>query len=150
MLDRSVAARAFGILGPVEALAGMAAFVASLTAAGWRPGDAFPTGSPLLAASGATFATVVIAQTANAWACRSPDVWPGALGWATNRLLVVGASVELALATSFLVVPPIAEALGHRAPGAAGWAVAVASAPLVLAADAAHKARRRRRALTSP
>jgi magnesium-transporting ATPase (P-type) len=145
LLDGAVARRAFGILGPVEAVAGMGAFVVSLLATGWAPGEPFPGGGPLLAASGATFATVVLAQTANAWACRSPSVWPGALGWFGNRLLVVGASIELAIAAACLFVPPVAEVLGHRPPEAAGWLVALASIPAVLAADAAHKRWRRRR-----
>ena len=90
LLNRTVARRAFGILGPAEAACSMAAFVLSLVVAGWRPGDPFPAGHALLAASGAAFMTVVIAQTANAFACRSASRWPGALGWFTNRLLLAG------------------------------------------------------------
>jgi hypothetical protein len=36
---------------------------------------------------------IVIAHTANAFACRSSTRWPGALGWTTNRLLIPGASI---------------------------------------------------------
>lgn len=147
LLDRAVARRAFALLGPVEAAMAMAAFVVSLATSGWRPGEPFPTGPSLLAASGATFATVVVAQTANAWACRSSTVWPGSLGWFTNRLLVVGASIELVIASGFLFVPVVAAYLGHSPPPIAGWAVAFLAAPAVLAADAAHKAWRRRRPL---
>ena len=145
LLDRGVARRAFALLGPVEAAMAMAAFVVSLVASGWRPGEPFPIGPSLLAASGATFATVVVAQTANAWACRSSTVWPGSLGWFTNRLLVVGASIELVIASGFLFVPVVAAYLGHSPPPIAGWAVALLAAPAVLAADAAHKAWRRGR-----
>ena len=45
LLDRRLLVRVFGVLGPVEALFEMAAFVVALVAAGWRPGDAFPTGA---------------------------------------------------------------------------------------------------------
>jgi calcium-translocating P-type ATPase len=145
LLDRLVAIRAFGVLGPTEAILGMTAFVVSLLAAGWRPGLPFPSGEALLAASGATFATVVIAQTANAWACRSTWSSPGTLGWTSNRLLIAGASIELLIAAACLFVPPIASALGQQVPPAAGWVVAVASAPAVLAVDAIHKAWRRGR-----
>jgi hypothetical protein len=89
---------------------------------------------------------VVIAQTANAWACRSSWSSPGALGWTSNRLLVIGALIELGIAAACLFLPPIASALGHQSPPAAGWIVALASAPAVLAVDAAHKAWRRSRA----
>jgi magnesium-transporting ATPase (P-type) len=144
LLDRSVARRAFGLMGPVEGLLTMSAFFVSLLASGWVPGNPFPAGSALLMASGAAFATVVIAQTANAFACRSTTQWPGSIGWTSNRLLVWGASIELAVAAACLFVPSVASALGHQVPGAAGWAVAAASAPIVLAVDAAAKAWRRR------
>jgi magnesium-transporting ATPase (P-type) len=144
LLDRAVARRAFGILGPVEAAMGMVAFVVSFLAWGWRPGDPFPSGAPLMQASGATFATIVVAQTANAFVCRSDTVWPGALGWFSNRLLLVAASIELVIAASFLFVPRFASALEQAAPSTAGWVVALLSAPVLLAADAIHKAARRR------
>ena len=38
LLNYTVARRAFGLLGPIEALLSMAAFLVSLAAAGWRPG----------------------------------------------------------------------------------------------------------------
>ena len=146
-LDREVARRAFLLLGPLEAAMAMAAFVVSLTASGWRPGQAFPTGAPLLAASGAAFASVVVAQTANAFACRSATVWPGSLGWFSNRLLVTGASIELAITAGFLFIPVVATILDHAPPPAAGWAVALASAPVLLAVDAAQKRWRLRRSV---
>ena len=62
----------------------MAAFLVSLLAAGWRPGEPFPGGHDLLAASGAAFMAVVFGQMANAFACRSSTRWPGALGWTTQ------------------------------------------------------------------
>src|SRR5438477_10991955 len=71
LLDAALLMRAFGILGPVEALIEMTAFLVSMAAAGWRPGMAFPGGAVFLAASGAAFAAVVIGQMANAFACRS-------------------------------------------------------------------------------
>jgi magnesium-transporting ATPase (P-type) len=146
LLDGPVARRAFGILGPTEAAMAMAAFVVSLLASGWRPGAPFPTGAALFTASGAAFITVVIAQAANAFACRSPSTWPGALGWFTNRMLLLGKTIELVLAAAFLLIHPLAHALGHRPPSLAGWTVALLSAPTVLVVDAGHKAWRRRRA----
>lgn len=71
LLNGTVLRRAFGVLGPLVAVATMVAFVVSLMAAGWSPGAAFPSENALRAASGAAFMTVVFAQTANAFACRS-------------------------------------------------------------------------------
>lgn len=89
--------------------------------------------------------TVVIGQKANAFACRSTTRWPGAVGWTTNRLLIPAACVELVFAFVVLFVPPIARQLGHANPPLVGWLVALASAPLMLAVDAANKAHRRTR-----
>jgi len=139
LLDRKVLTRVFGVLGPVEATVEMSAFLAVMLAAGWRPGDAFPAGDVLLQASGAAFTAVVFGQFANAFACRSTTVWPGALGWGTNRGLVAAVAVEAVLLGAFLFVPPLAKLLDHAPPTAAGMVVAASAIPAVLATDAAHK-----------
>jgi magnesium-transporting ATPase (P-type) len=139
LLDRRVLRRVFGVLGPVEAIVGTTAFVVSFVASGWRPGETFPTGAPLLTASGAAFTAVVLGQFANAFACRSEHRWPGALGWGTNRLLIGAVVAELAALVCFLAVKPIAHLLGQRPPNAAGLAVALLAMPLVIGADAAAK-----------
>jgi len=139
LMNGTVLRRAFGLLGPLEAMLSMAAFLASLLAVGWLPGQAFPVGHDLMAASGAAFMTVVIAQTANAFACRSSTRWPGDLGWTTNRLLIPAASAGLAFSLVVLLVPPAALLLGQASPPAAGWAVALSSALVLLAVDALDK-----------
>src|SRR5262249_16233331 len=111
-LDRAVVRRVFGVLGPTEAVVEMAAFVASLVAVGWRPGDPFPTSTPLLGASGAAFTAVVLGQFANAFACRGEHRRPGALGWTSNRLLIGAVAVELVALVAFLYLPPLADLLG--------------------------------------
>lgn len=139
LMNATVLRRAFGVLGPLEAALTLIAFVVSLVALGWRPGEPFPTGQDLAAASGAAFMTVVFAQTANAFACRSSTRWPGALGWTTNRLLLVAATIELAFSFVVLWVPPIANVLGQSNPPFWGWVVALASMPILLAVDALDK-----------
>ena len=139
LLDRQVARRAFGVLGPVEAGFGILAFLTAMWSSGWRPGDEFPGGTTLAAASGATFITVVLAQTANAFACRDArrPAWRRAI--TSNRLLVVAASVELGFALAMLLVPALAALLDHRRPPLWGWMIAIVSIPAVLAADALVK-----------
>lgn len=139
LMNRTVLRRAFGVLGPLEAALSLGAFVVSLLALGWRPGNPFPVGHDLAAASGATFITVVFAQTANVFACRSSSRWPGALGWFTNRLLAPAALIGLTISLVELWVPPVAELLDQWNPPLAGWVVALASAPALLAVDALDK-----------
>ncbi|MBL0886957.1 cation-translocating P-type ATPase [Myceligenerans indicum] len=145
LLNRSVARRAFGILGPTITLVSLAAFVSSFAAAGWRPGEPFPTGSTALTASGAAFLAVVIGQAANAFACRSSTRRPGTLGWTTNRLLLPAVGISLLISLTVLYVPPVATVLGQQGPSPAGWLVALGAAPAVLGVDALDKAIRRSR-----
>jgi magnesium-transporting ATPase (P-type) len=100
----------------------------------------------MAAASGAAFATVVLAQTVNAFACRSTTVPAWRIPLLTNRLLIGAATIELIIAGLFLFVPSVADVLGHESPPAIGWVIALLSMPLVLAVDAVHKAIRRRNA----
>jgi magnesium-transporting ATPase (P-type) len=148
LIDGALVRRVFAVLGPTEALVEMLAFVVAFIAAGWRPGEAYPTGHVLLAASGAAFAAVVFGQLGNAFACRSATVPPWRLGWFGNRLLLGAVLVELLALAGFLLVPAAADLLDHAAPPVAGLLVAMAAAPSILAADAVHKALRTRRRAT--
>jgi len=142
LMDRLVVRRAFGVLGPTIAAATMFNFVVCLMVQGWRPGQPYPDAAGIAAASGAAFMTVVLAQTANAFACRSTLRRPGQIGWTTNRLLIACATAELVFALLVLLVGPIARELDHQNPLLVGWLLAVASMPLLLAADALDKHRR--------
>ncbi len=139
LLDRTVAQRAFGFLGPTEALFEMTAFVVALWVAGWRFGDGVPSDGPLNAASGAAFLTVVVAQSANAFACRSTRRPAWRLGWFGNRFLVISVLIELAFAIAVIAIPSAAGLLDHRWPPAAAWIPILLSAPAVLVVDAAWK-----------
>lgn len=141
LLDRGLFVRAFGVLGPVEAALELTAFLVALTAAGWRPGHAFPHGAALVAASGAAFTAVVLGQVANAFACRSTVLPVWRIGWTTNRLLFGALVAELAMLVAFLYVRPLAELLDQAGPSWAGFAIAVLAIPAVIAADTVHKAR---------
>ena len=141
LLNRTVARRAFGILGPTIAALTMVAFIASLVGAGWRPGDSFPTGDDLAAASGAAFLTVVIGQTANAFACRSSTRTVTEIGWTTNRLLFPAIGVALAVTAAALLVPPLASQLDQTIPTPAGALVAIMAWPTLLVVDSLDKKR---------
>jgi magnesium-transporting ATPase (P-type) len=144
LLDRTVARRAFGVLGPTEAFVEMAAFLAVFLAAGWRPGDSFPTGDVVWQASGAAFFAVIVGQAANAFACRSTSRLPSQLGWFTNRFLLVGVVVAFGVAAFTLFVPPVADRMEQMPPTLWGWLVALTAAPAVLLADRADKSLRNR------
>jgi magnesium-transporting ATPase (P-type) len=150
LLDGPLLFRSFGVLGPAQAAIEMVAFVVALVAAGWRPGDSFPTGHALAAASGAAFAAVVMGQIGVAFACRSATRPIAKLGWTSNRLMLGAVAVAFALLVALLTIPPLARLLDQAWPPTVALAVAVGAAPLLLLTDRAHKVvrggRRARRA----
>ncbi|ATQ29937.1 haloacid dehalogenase [Rhodococcus ruber] len=145
LVDRTLLVRVFGVLGPVEAIVEMSAFLVALLVAGWRPGGEFPTGPALLAASGAAFAAVVLGQVGTAFACRSASRPPWQLGWGSNRLLLWAVLVELVALVVFLGVVPVADVLGHAVPPLEALGVALLGIPAVLVVDSVYKRARRRR-----
>jgi magnesium-transporting ATPase (P-type) len=139
LLDWPVLARVFGVLGPAESFMSMVAFLVSFWAMGWRWGEAFPIGHAVAVASGAAFAAVILGQVGNAFACRSATVWPGRLGWFSNRLLLLAIGAELSLLAIFVYAGPVARLLGQAPPNRAGGLVAVAAGPALIAVDAIWK-----------
>jgi hypothetical protein len=139
LLNKTVAIRAFGILGPTEAVFEMCAFVLALVIAGWTVGGEFPTGPTLYAASGAAFLTVVVGQSANAFACRSTRRPAWQLGWRSNRFLAVAVLAGFAFAVSLVLVPAAADLLDQQWPPAGAWIIILAAAPGVILVDALWK-----------
>ncbi|WP_239128243.1 cation-translocating P-type ATPase [Planobispora siamensis] len=144
LVDRRLVRRVFGVLGPAQALAEMAAFIGVLLLGGWVPG-ADPEPALLATASGTAFAAVVLGQFANAFACRSESRWIGRLHWRDNPLLLWAVASEIVMLLAFLGLPALADLLGGTFPDAAGWALAVLAVPVMVLADTAHKAWRARR-----
>ena len=139
LIDGRLMARVFGVLGPAEAIGEMVAFTAVLLVGGWAWGVT-PDAGLLASASGAAFAAVVLGQLANAFACRSATRWVGRQPFAANRLLLGAVAIEVVLLVVFVGFPPMQRLLGGSWPTALGWTLALATAPLVIAVDTAHKA----------
>ncbi|MQA79677.1 MAG: hypothetical protein GEV10_14550, partial [Streptosporangiales bacterium] len=139
LVDRAVLLRVFGVLGPAEAGVEMAAFTLVLIAGGWTWGIT-PSAGLLAVASGTAFTAVVLGQLATAFACRSESRWIGRLRLGGNRLLLGAVAVECAALLGFVGIPPVARVLGGDFPPLVGWAVAACVIPVVVLADATHKA----------
>ena len=137
-IDRRLLGRVFGVLGPTEALVTLTAFATVLLTGGWRWGASV---SPelLAVASGTAFATVVLAQLANAFACRR-ETWPFyRVDPRRNPLLLKAIGIEVAALLVFVGVVPVAEVLGQAWPRLLGWGMALLAIPAVLAADTVYK-----------
>jgi magnesium-transporting ATPase (P-type) len=139
LMDRHVLRRAFGVLGPVEALVEMVAFITVLLAAGWSLGSPVLADSTVLAASGAAFTAVVLGQLATAVACRSTTRTVRQVGLRGNRLLLGAMAVELGLLSVFLFWEPVADLLDHEPPTLLGLGVATLAIPAIVLADTIDK-----------
>jgi len=146
LIDAHLLRRAFGVLGATEAVVSVGAFLAVLLANGWRWGDA-PAPVLLAAASGTAFATIALAQMANAAACRSETVPAWRVHLAGNPFIVAAVLAELALLVAFVGLPPVADLLGGSWPPPLGWSLALLGSAVLLLVDAGHK---RLRAGTRP
>ena len=118
LLDRRVLGRAFGFLGPIEAVVSLSLLpIGAALFLGWHAGSPLPdAGVPLATLSTLVFASIVTMQMANAFACRST---PGSLlsiGPLSNRLLVAAVGVEAVILLCFVHIPPVAEASWGCAP----------------------------------
>jgi magnesium-transporting ATPase (P-type) len=149
LLDRRVLARAFGFLGPVEALVSIAMLpVGAALFFGWRPGESLPTaGAELGVLSAMVFASIVLMQMANAFACRSEHDSLLRIGPFANRLLVGAVVAEMATLLAFVYVGPVYRRLGGRPLELRHWAVVIASPWILLAAEELRKLVVRRRRL---
>lgn len=152
LVDRAVTGRAFGVLGPTEAVGSLATFAAVLLLGGWRWG-ATPEGALLATASGSAFAAITVGQLVNAVACRSTSRPLWRVGLRGNPLLQKALVVQVLVCGLLLGVPGVAEVLGGSWPSTAGWVGALATGLAVALADGLHKRLRtaaRRRGATAP
>jgi magnesium-transporting ATPase (P-type) len=145
LLDRKVLGRAFGFLGPVEAIASLAIAV-PVTAAvwfGWRPWETLPDSGTL---SAVVFASIVLMQMANAYACRSNPASLFAIGPFSNRLLNYAVGAEAVALMAFIYLPGLYHLLGGVPLTPGQWVVPLLTPFLLLGAEEARKAIVRRRA----
>lgn len=142
IVDRGLLIRAFGVLGPTEAVLSMSAFLLVLISHGWHLGSTPPAGV-LAAASGTAFAVIGVTQLANAFACRSERRTVFETRFMSNRGLLLAVLAELVLLIAFLGVPQVADLLGGGWPSYQGWLFAGAAGVVLLGADTAAKLLRR-------
>jgi calcium-translocating P-type ATPase len=152
VIRRQMLIRAWLFLGGISAALVMAGFFYVLLRAGWSPGDATDSGSPLhhayLQATTMTFLGIVACQVGTALAARTEDASLRETGVFTNRLLLWGIAFELVFA-AVVVATPLAAPLAMALPP---WDALLLLLPfplVVWGADELWRARRRRRRTTA-
>ena len=113
LMDMRLFLRVFGFLGVIEGALALGAFFWFLHSEGWTWDASLPWSDPLYRqATTVTFAAIVMAQVANAFACRSDRVSSVRLGFASNPLLLWGVGIQIMLLLIFVYVPAANTLLG--------------------------------------
>jgi Ca2+-transporting ATPase len=141
LLGPRVLARAYGFVGLLEGLAAMSGFFFAFLLGGWRPGSALPSSGPLyVQATTMTQSGIVMGQVGAGMAMRTNRRSAFSIGLLSNRFLLAGIAVELALAAALVYVPGLNAAF-HQGPlGPWHWVFLLAWAPLVFGAEEVRKA----------
>ncbi|MEU6562895.1 cation-translocating P-type ATPase [Nocardia nova] len=118
--------RAWLFLGAICAVLAMAGFFAVLLAAGWHPGDATGSGTPLhhayRQAVTMVFVGMVAGQIGTAFAARTERASLRSIGVLSNPMLLWGIAFELVLTAAVVYVPPLQDVLNTAA--LAPWMIA--------------------------
>ncbi len=149
ILTRPMLTRAWLWLGLLEAALVTGGFLWVLLRAGWRPGDATGSGSPLhgayLQATTMTFAGITACQVGTAFAARTSRASLRAIGVFSNPLLLWGIAAELAFAAAVVYAAPLQALLGTRALTGTDLLALAAFPVLVWGSDELRRAWLRRR-----
>jgi magnesium-transporting ATPase (P-type) len=114
--------RAYLFLGMLEALAAMAAFFLVLRGGGWRYGQELARSDPLyLQATTACLAAIIVMQVINVFLCRSNRASALSFGLFSNRLVLFGIAIELALILAIVYTPAGQTLFGTAPIGTEVW-----------------------------
>jgi calcium-translocating P-type ATPase len=140
LLSAGLLIRAYLFLGSCQAIAGMAAFWFVLTGAGWQWGDALaPDSEVYRQATTACLTAIVLMQVVNVFLCRSQTASVFSQSPFSNRLIMAGIAVEVAMIVLIDYTPA-----GHSLFGTASipWRAWLAVLPFAVAMLALEEARK--------
>jgi magnesium-transporting ATPase (P-type) len=140
LLNLPTLLRAYLWLGMIEAALSLGGFFFVFWLSGWQFGTLLPdSGQLYLAATTMTFAGIVACQIGNAFACRSGSQSVWRLGFATNRMLLAGIAVEVALLLLLIYVPALREAFGLAALAPWHYLLLLTFGPLLVVLEEGRK-----------
>lgn len=116
LLTPQVLLTAYGLKGPIEAIAGFFCYFAVLFEGGWSFGEQLANNNPLYMQSiTAFFSAVIICQIANVFASRTRFQSVFTMGLFSNRTVLVGIATEL-LILAFIIWNPSANLIFNTHP----------------------------------
>jgi calcium-translocating P-type ATPase len=146
LLDGALVLRAYGFLGPIEALIALAPFFWVLHIGGWAYGQSLGPTDPLyLEATTACLTGIIVAQIANLFLCRSDTAAELFSRLRDNPLILVALAFEIGLILLIIYTSAGNLLFGTAPLGWDVWAGAALLALLMIAAEEGRKALHRRR-----
>lgn len=141
LLNRSALLRAYLFLGPLQALAGMAAFFFVLQGGGWQAGTLLASNDSLyLQATTACLTAIIAMQVVNVFLCRHPVMSSLNRGYGSNRLIWYGVMFELLLLLLIVYTPWGNRLFGTEALGIEVWLFILPFMLVMLLAEELRKA----------
>jgi magnesium-transporting ATPase (P-type) len=141
LLNRSALLRAYLFLGPLQALAGMAAFFFVLQGGGWQAGTLLASNDSLyLQATTACLTAIIAMQVVNVFLCRHPVMSSLNRGYGSNRLIWYGVMFELLLLLLIVYTPWGNRLFGTAALGIEVWLFILPFMLVMLLAEELRKA----------
>src|SRR5690606_5535038 len=136
LLTRNLLFMSYAIVGTIQAAAGFFSFFFVLHDGGWSYGEALGSNNPLYRTAVTTFfASVVVCQIADVMICRTRHQSLFTIGVFSNRLVLLGVFVELALLGALSYVPTLNVVFGTAPLSWWHIALSVPFALFILAAD---------------
>lgn len=106
LLNFKILSRSYLFLGPIEAFAGLFGFFYVLKLGGWHWGEMLTPNNVLyIQATTACLGAIIITQIGNVFACRSFKESIIKLGFLTNKLILLGILMEIAISV-FIIYHP--------------------------------------------
>jgi len=140
LLNRPLLVRALLWLGIIESVASMSGYFFINWLHAWPHGPLAAGGALYRMATTMTLACIVTTQIGSVFVCRTDRTSIFKIGFLTNRLVLVGIAVELALLSLLMHVPFLQNIFNTAPIGLAGWAYAFAWTPVMFFAEEARKA----------
>jgi magnesium-transporting ATPase (P-type) len=132
--------------GPIEGLAAMSSFFCAYWLAGWRPWEALAShGTLYYEATTMTMAGIVMAQVGAALAWRTNRESIRSIGLFSNRLLIAGIVVEVAMVALIAYIPALNDVFHTSALSGREWLFLLIWPPVMLGSEEVRKAVLRRR-----
>jgi len=116
LLTPQVLLTAYGIKGPIEAIAGFFCYFAVLFEGGWKFGEQLANNNPLyMQAITAFISAIIICQIANVFASRTRFQSVFTIGLFSNRAILLGIAIEL-LILALIIWSPFANLIFNTSP----------------------------------